>query len=220
MRLRPGADIRWSRLLLLIALILAGTGVVFVAMLAPDLEWCLPYALRRRRIELALIGLVASYGVARAFVGRARARGTASEPLQRLVGRADALAGAALSGGLSIVVAGTCLAYLATWLPHYVLWPWARDADTFATLAQSWDEGIRPYRDIRGYNFPGAIYLFWLVGKTFGWGRTWALYAFDASALILFGVIASAWSRRCLGRMLPGLVSSFLFLTYYLHLDF
>jgi hypothetical protein len=220
MRLRPGADTRRSRLLPLIALILAGTGVVFVAMLAPDLEWCLPYALRCRRIELALIGLAASYGIARAFVGRARARGTASEPLQRLVGRADALAGAALSGGLSIVVAGICVAYLATWLPHYVLWPWARDADTFATLAQSWDEGIRPYRDIRGYNFPGAIYLFWLLGKTFGWGRTWPLYAVDAVSLILLGAVLVAWSRRCLGWKLPGLVSYLLFLTFYLNLSF
>src|SRR5262249_43320856 len=77
-----------------------------------------------------------------------------------------------------------------------------------------------PYRDIRGYNFPGAIYLFWLLGKTFGWGRTWPLYAVDAAGLILLGAILVAWSRRCLGRMLPGLVSDLIFLTFYLNLGF
>ena len=46
---------------------------------------------------------------------------------------------------------------LASWALHYLTWPWCRDEDTFATLALSWDAGIRPYRDIRAYNFPGHI---------------------------------------------------------------
>ncbi len=95
-----------------------------------------------------------------------------------------------------------------------------RDSDTFATLAQSWDAGILPYRDIRAYNFPGAIYLFWVLGKVAGWGRTWPLYAVDAAALILLGVILAAWSRRCLGRLLPGVSAYLIFLTFYLSLDF
>src|SRR5262249_54300167 len=73
---------------------------------------------------------------------------------------------------------------------------------------------------IRGYNFPGAIYLFWVLGKTWGWGRTWTLYAFDAAGLILLGGVLAAWSRHCLGRMLPGLASYFVFLTFYLNRDF
>ncbi len=115
----------------------------------------------------------------------------------------DAFSDAALSGGLTIVAAGVCLAFLSTWLPHYLLWPWARDPDTFATLAQSWDAGIRPYRDIRGYNFPGAIYLFWVLGKLFGWGRTWTFYAFDAagahrcSGLSSPRGAAAAWAGHC-----------------------
>jgi hypothetical protein len=220
MRLSPESDGPWNRFVLAIGGSLAGTLVVILGMLAPELELFLPAPVRSHRIAILLAGLAAVYGVARVAAGRARSRTFANDPFGWMVDRADVAAGVALSGGLSILFSGVCLAYLATWLPHYLLWPWGRDADTFATLAQSWDQGIRPYREIRGYNFPGAIYLFWLLGKTFGWGRTWALYAFDASALILFGVIAIAWSRRCLGRMLPGLVSSFLFLTYYLHLDF
>jgi hypothetical protein len=209
-----------GRILWIVAFGLAGTGVIAMALVIPDLEWFLPKPIQQRRIDSLLVVLAAAYGIARAWLARARLRGDEGGPLSRLVGRADAMAGVALAGGLSIAFAGVCLAYLATWLPHYLLWPLARDSDTFATLAQSWDAGIRPYRDIRGYNFPGAIYLFWLLGKTFGWGRTWALYAFDAAGLIVLGVILAAWSRRCLGRLFPGLASYFLFLTFYLHLDF
>ena len=56
-----------------------------------------------------------------------------------------------------------------------------------------------PYRDIRGYNFPGSIYLHWVLGKIFGWGCTWASYAVDAASLLLLGAMLAAWSRRLLG---------------------
>ena len=36
-------------------------------------------------------------------------------------------------------------------------------------MAQEWDSGVLPYRDIRSYNFPGHIYLHWILGKLFGW---------------------------------------------------
>jgi hypothetical protein len=194
-----------------LALILAGTIAVILVYLAPDLQWFLPDAIRRRRIGMALIALAGAYAVARIFVPRRRAI---------ILDHVDALGDAAISGGLTILIAALCLAFLATWLPHYWLWPWSRDADTFATLAQSWDAGIRPYRDIRGYNFPGAIYLSWLLGKSFGWGRTLALYAFDGAALVALGGFLAAWSRRCLGRMFPGLASYLVFLTFYLSRDF
>lgn len=85
----------------------------------------------------------------------------------------DRIAAHAMDGWLSITAVAVCVALLATWVPHYLLWPWFRDSDTFATMAQSWAAGILPYRDIRGYNFPGAIYLFWMLGQVAGWGRTW-----------------------------------------------
>jgi hypothetical protein len=209
-----------SRLIPIVALVLAGTIAVVLVILAPDLQWFLPDAIRRRRIGMALVALAATYAIARTLAVRRQAGVPSSHPLDRALDRVNALADVALSGGLTIIVAVTGLAFLATWLPHYLLWPWSRDADTFATLAQSWDAGIRPYRDIRGYNFPGAIYLSWVLGKSFGWGRTWALYAFDAAALVALGVILAAWSRRCLGRMFPGLAAYLVFLTFYLSRDF
>jgi hypothetical protein len=204
----------------LIVLIILGTIVAILMLLAPDLQWFLPDVIRRRPVTMALAGLAAVYTLGRLAVERSRSERATSDPLHRRLDGSDFISAKLMSGGVTIVIAAVCLAFLAAWLPHYVLWPWARDADTFATLAQSWDAGIRPYRDIRGYNFPGAIYLFWVLGKACGWGRTWALYAFDATSLILLGVILAAWSRRCLGRMLPGSAGFLVFLTFYLNRDF
>ncbi|MGC8639793.1 MAG: hypothetical protein ACP5XB_07970 [Isosphaeraceae bacterium] len=99
-------------------------------------------------------------------------------------------------------------------------WPWCRDEDTFATLAQSWDAGIRPYRDIRAYNFPGHIYLHWLLGRTLGWGRTQAFYALDVAALLVLGAALWAWSRRRLQGTLSGLLAYVAFLSFYLSLSY
>ncbi len=208
-----------SHLLPALALVLAGTTAVILIILAPDLQWFLPDAIRRRRIGIGLAALAAAYALALTFDRRGTGV-TKSRPMHRALARVDMLCEVALSGGLTVIVGVIGLAFLATWLPHYLVWPWSRDADTFATLAQSWDAGIRPYRDIRGYNFPGAIYLAWVLGKLFGWGRTWALYAFDATALVALGVLLASWSRRCLGRRFPGLASYVVFLTFYLSRDF
>jgi hypothetical protein len=203
-----------------LALILAGTMFVVLAIMVPDLLWLLPDVLRHRLIGMALAGLAVVYAIVRAVVERRPFERSAGDPLPVLLRRADALAHVALSGGLTIVVAAVCLAFLATWLPHYLLWPWSRDPDTFATLAQSWDAGIRPYRDIKGYNFPGAIYLQWVLGKVFGWGRVWAFYAVDGTALLALGAVLAAWSRRCLDRALPGIAAYLIFLTFYLSCNF
>ena len=71
----------------------------------------------------------------------------------------------------------------ALWLPQYLTWPWWADHDVFATMALGWDAGLRPYRDLIGNNFPGTIYMFWIVGKLCGWGNTSAFNAFDALLL-------------------------------------
>jgi hypothetical protein len=199
---------------------LAGTAAVILMLLAPDLYGYLPQAVRRHRLGWVLGGLAVSYGVGRLWVGRRSATRAAGDPLRRLLDRLDVLAGFAIRGGLSVVVVVTCLCLLATWVPHYLLWPWYRDTDTFATMAQSWDAGILPYRDIRAYNFPGAIYLCWVLGKVAGFGRTWAFYAVDSAVVAFLGMVLAAWSRRCLGRVLPGVSAYLVFLTSYLSRDY
>jgi hypothetical protein len=90
----------------------------------------------------------------------------------------------------------------------------------FATVAHSWDVGRPPYRDSWCNNFPGTIYLFWLLGKVFGWGDALPLYATDASLVVGLGVALLVWSRRLFASVLPGLVGYLTFLSYYLSLDY
>jgi hypothetical protein len=121
-----------------------------------------------------------------------------------------------LGWGLAILYA----VQVVTWVPHYLTWPWWADHDVFATMARSWDAGLRPYRDTLCNNFPGTIYLFWGLGRVFGWGNTAAFYAFDAALVVGFAGLVVAWSVRRFGRALPGLVGSGAFLSYFLGLDF
>jgi hypothetical protein len=194
-----------ARVVAIGTLVLAVTAAAFLLYVLPEVFWSLPAPLRSRRTELVLACLAGAYGLSL---------------LSKRRRRIDAVADRGLAGGLAVLLALLALAMLAAWVPHYLLWPWARDADTFATLALSWDRGIRPYRDIHGYNFPGAIYLSWLLGKTFGWGRTWPLYAVDAAMIGALGLVLTAWSRRCLGGRFPGLAAYVVWLTYYLNRDF
>jgi hypothetical protein len=125
-----------------------------------------------------------------------------------------------LKGPVAAALAALCGVQLATWVPHYLTWPWFADHDVFATLALGWERGQLPYRDLVGNNFPGTIYLFWIVGKLFGWGNTVAFYAVDAALVIVLGAALLAWSRGRFGRFLPGIAGYAVFLTYYLSLDF
>jgi hypothetical protein len=128
----------------------------------------------------------------------------------------EVLIGSPLSSALAVA----CVLLIAGWLPHYLTWPWWPDLDAFAAIAQGWDAGILPYRDVSIFNFPGQIELLWVLGKVFGWGRTWPIYALDAAILIALGFMMAAWSRRALGRGAPGLVGFLAFLYYYLSLDY
>ena len=204
----------------LIGIGLAGVAVVFLAMLAPDLYQLLPHSIREQARPIVLIGTVAGYLAASGLERFDRSRGRDRAGLRLTLDRLDAVAVAGLDGGLAAAAGAIAIVFLAGYIPHYLLWPWSCDADTFAVLARSWDQGIRPYREIHGYNFPGAIYLHWTLGKTFGWGRTWPLYAVDSLGLVTLGVVLAAWSRRCLGGMFPGLASYAFFLTFSLSHSF
>ena len=109
-----------------------------------------------------------------------------------------------LEGLLAALLAAFCVLHLACWCVSYVQWPWAPDHDVFATLALSWDSGVLPYRDMYSNNLPSTIYLYWVLGKAFGWGRTSPFFAFDASLLASLGLMMSVWSKRDLGRLFPG----------------
>lgn len=113
-----------------------------------------------------------------------------------------------------------CLYLLATWIPHYLTWPWHSDHEHFAMVAQFWDAGQRPYRDVFTFQFPGEIYIFWMLGRISGWGNSITFYAFDSALVGAFGVVLALWSRRVFGRALPGLIGFTAFLHYYLGLDY
>jgi hypothetical protein len=132
----------------------------------------------------------------------------------------DRLAARILEGPLTALVVLACIAMLATWIPHYLTWPFWPDADGFAMMAQAWESGERPYRDITSNQFPGPIFGAWILGKLFGWGRTVPTYAADVALLLLLGAVMLLWSRRCFGRFLPGAIGLVAVLWYYLGLDY
>lgn len=139
---------------------------------------------------------------------------------RRFEGRYDAIAARLLDGPLSALLGLLAVFQLVQWVPHYLTWPLFPDHDVFASAAQAWDAGRLPYRDALTNNFPGTIYLFWALGKLFGWGRSAPLYAADALFLLVYGVALLGWSRRLFGNLLPGLLAYLSWLGFYLNLDY
>ena len=135
--------------------------------------------------------------------------GTSEDRDDRLIGPALEFAAGALA-----------LAMLASWAPQYLTWPWWCDTDDFANLARSWSSGVLPYRDIRAGNFPVPVYVFWVLGKLFGWGRPVVFNAFDVGLIALFGFAIVLWSRRVWGRSVPGIIGFLAFSSYYFGLDY
>jgi hypothetical protein len=125
-----------------------------------------------------------------------------------------------LEGLLTGFLASFCVLHLVCWSTSYLKWPWAPDHDVFATLARSWDAGALPYRDMYSNNLPSTIYLYWVLGKAFGWGRTSPFFALDASLAAFLGLMMFVWSKRRLGSALPGLIGYLFFLRYYFSLDY
>jgi len=132
---------------------------------------------------------------------------------------ADRLTAWIMKWPLGIAIFSLCLVQLATWIPHYLTWPFFVDHEVFANLALQWNSGLLPYRDSSCNNFPGSIYLFWILGKVFGWGTTSPLFAVDATLLAMFGGVMITWSSKVFSRLLPGIIGYASFLSYYLNLD-
>ena len=133
--------------------------------------------------------------------------------------RVDRWSDQILSWRLSALLAGVIGVWMVGWVPQYLVWPWWADTDHFAMLAMAWDAGSLPYRDVIDYNFPGAIYWMWGLGKAFGWGKTVPYYVVDVAMVIGLGFATVAWSRKKYGIMLPGLLGFVPFLSDYLGLS-
>jgi hypothetical protein len=124
-----------------------------------------------------------------------------------------------LNGPLSAILFCTCVGVFCTWLPVYLCWSWWPDLDGYATMASAWRSGVKPYRDIVSFSFPGHIYLFYALNFLFGAGKTAPIYAFDAALLAALGGLMMAWSKRLYKSYLPGLMGYLAFLSYYASLD-
>lgn len=129
--------------------------------------------------------------------------------------RPDRLADALIRWVVTPLAGLWCAFLLATWVPTFLTWPWSNDYDHFAMMAQLWEAGGKPYRDIFSFQFPGEVYLFWGLGKAFGWGNSVAFYGFDAALVVAFGALLVAWGRTLSGSLLPGLIGFSAFLLFY-----
>lgn len=143
-----------------------------------------------------------------------------ARPETGLPGLSDRVAAWWLRGPLSASLVTLAALQIAIWLPQYLTWPWWADHDVFGTMALGWSRGLLPYRDLRGNNFPGSIYLFWIAGTLFGWGKTSPFYAFDALLLVSSVVALLFWSRRRFGSRLPGAVGALAVVGHVLGLDY
>jgi hypothetical protein len=221
MRRSGSAGGRWRRWALVVsASVAAGLAVVFAPVL-PVLfglagsyyQVWVPWPVR---LWLPL-GLAVLAGVVlQARPGRLAGVAVARRRWDRLDRAADQTLGRFLAPAVGLAAA---LMFL-TWAPHYLTWPWWPDVDIFALAAQWWDVGVRPYRDTYQFDFPGPIYLAWLLGKAAGWGRTVPYQAFDAACLVALGVAMALWSRALFGGALAGLIGYLGFVVYYLSLDY
>jgi hypothetical protein len=194
----------------------AAAATLALIVLVPDLVRFVPERYYPWWVEFLAVLALAAYALAWALGTRGFTREKTALMARRALGRLDAVASRLLARGLALALGTWCLILLAGWVPHYLTWAMSRDDDSFAVLAQTWDSGILPYRDIRAYNFPGQTYLFWVLGKMFGWGCPVAIRAFDALCVILAGALTICWSRVRLGGTLPGLIGFVAFLNDYL----
>lgn len=105
------------------------------------------------------------------------------------------------------------------WAPHYLYWPWWMDLEHFSVSAHAWDQGIKPYRDLIDFNFPGSIYIMWMIGKLFGWDHPMAANFLDIMVCVVLSCLTIRWSKRVFDSSTAGLIGCFLMARYYMSLD-
>ncbi len=116
---------------------------------------------------------------------------------------------------LSIIIA----LWFLLWAPHYLYWPWWMDLEHFSVSAHAWDQGIKPYRDLIDFNFPGPIYIMWMIGKLFGWNHPMAANFLDIMVCIVLFCLTIRWSKRVFDSSTAGLIGCILMARYYMSLD-
>jgi hypothetical protein len=104
---------------------------------------------------------------------------------------------------------------VVAWAPLYVQWPRSGNHEHFASMAFGWTRDLLPYRDLMTINFPGEIYIFWILGQICGWSSEWSIYAFDLLCLAALGAFLLVWSRRVTRRYIAALGTIALYLSYY-----
>ena len=105
------------------------------------------------------------------------------------------------------------------WAPHYLYWPWWMDIEHFSVSAHAWDHGIKPYRDLIDFNFPGPIYVMWVIGKLFGWDHPMAANFLDILVFSVLCFVTVRWSKRVFDSSTAGLIGNLLMARYYMSLD-
>jgi hypothetical protein len=213
-----GGQLRWRRLIAIAATVAIAAATLLL--LPAYAEWALSsYELYVPRPVRVAVPIALLLGLAGLLQRRpARAFGLAIPT--RWWDRLDEVADRSLRGPSAAVLALTCGAWLAGWVPHYLTWPLWPDHDQFAVSAQAWDAGRLPYRDLPDFDFPAPIYQFWLVGKVFGWGHPAPFLAADVMLILVLGVMLVTWSRRRHGGATPGLIGFLIFLSFYLSLNY
>ena len=173
----------------------------------PDLVRFIPENIPRHWAEALAFFCVVAYAIARRLAVTTSEGRKSSEWARAGLKWLDVFSDWALRDGPGARMGVFCLGLLLAWVPHYLTWPSSRDQDNVRGTRSIVASRILPYRDIRGYNFPGATYIAWVLGYVFGWGNTVVLHAFDAGCVVTLGAeIMLAWSRRRLSGAVPGLI--------------
>lgn len=226
------SDLR-RRAVRLLRIGLAGGLIGAFLMIAPFLHMMVPFKvkwwLRRPLVwpwtAYVVLGVLSLIGVERA--GGWLISWT-PERLRRAVARlwergepwCEGVSAVVLRGLLALGLAAICGVFLLEWVPHYLTWPWWPDTEQFAIAALSWDAGRIPFRDQADFDFPGPIYVCYLTGKLFGWGKVWTYNLADVLFLVGLGGVLAYWSRRRSGSLAPGLLGFLSFLGLYCRLDY
>lgn len=178
-----------------------------VVMVMEEVINLLPGFLINHPFELSIFGFVGLLAYARRYVKR-YPNDEFADLLRPVVSTLDPAFEWVMKGKRpTIIVGGLVAALLLSWGPAYLTWPFWIDHDVCAGLAKSWNDGIFPWRDRATCQFPGEIYLFWVLGRVFGWGRPTLFFAVDLGMLLILGGATLVWSQRRLGGVLPGLIA-------------